>query len=107
MANGNGGEVDERMKKEMEKTNILTIANGITTLRILGSIALLVIDRTSAAFMIVYTLTGVTDALDGWIARKTARRGNSEPRWTALRICCSMRSCSSSFFLCYGRVCRR
>lgn len=72
MANGNGGEVDERMKKEMEKTNILTIANGITTLRILGSIALLVIDRTSAAFMIVYTLT---DALDGWIARKTGTAG--------------------------------
>ena len=75
MANGNGGEVDERMKKEMEKTNILTIANGITTLRILGSIALFFIDRTSAAFMIVYTLTGVTDALDGWIARKTGTAG--------------------------------
>lgn len=75
MANGNGGEVGESMTKETEKTKILTVANGITTLRILGLIALFLIDRTSAAFMIVYTLTGVTDVLDGWIARKTGTAG--------------------------------
>ena len=63
------------MTKETEKTKILTVANGITTLRILGLIALILIDRTSAAFMIVYTLTGAAVELDGWIGRETGTAG--------------------------------
>lgn len=64
-----------KTNKETEENKILTVANGITTLRILGSIALFFIDRTLAAFTIVYTLTGVTDVLDGWVARKTGTAG--------------------------------
>ena len=46
-------------------------ANMITTLRICGAIAMAFLRPLSAAFLIVYTLTGITDVLDGWVARKT------------------------------------
>lgn len=49
----------------------VTVANGITGLRILGTLALSALKPLSPAFFGVYTLTGVTDALDGWVARKT------------------------------------
>lgn len=49
----------------------VTAANCITGLRILGTLALSGLTPLSPAFFGVYTLTGVTDALDGWVARKT------------------------------------
>lgn len=49
----------------------LPLANGITGLRMLGTLALAVTPLLSPGFYGVYTLTGVTDALDGWVARKT------------------------------------
>jgi len=49
----------------------LTLPNCITSLRILGTGALLLIEPLSAAFFVIYTLTGVTDVLDGYVARKT------------------------------------
>lgn len=64
-----------KTRKEIKDKNILTVANGITALRIIGSIALFFIDRTLTIFIVIYTLTGVTDALDGWIARKTGTAG--------------------------------
>lgn len=47
------------------------MANWITGLRILGTMVLLALAPLSPAFYGVYTLTGVTDVLDGWVARKT------------------------------------
>ena len=47
------------------------IADIITGLRICGTIALLFIVPLSLEFYIVYTLTGLTDVLDGWAARKS------------------------------------
>lgn len=46
-------------------------ANKITSLRILGSAVLVFLKIPSAVFYIIYTLTGITDALDGYVARKT------------------------------------
>lgn len=49
------------------KTNI---PNCITLLRMMGTVWLLHVPPLSAVFFVVYTLTGFTDALDGWAARK-------------------------------------
>lgn len=49
----------------------LTLPNCITSLRIIGTLVLLLIEPLSAAFFVIYSLTGVTDVLDGYVARKT------------------------------------
>ncbi|MGM9615133.1 MAG: CDP-alcohol phosphatidyltransferase family protein [Oscillospiraceae bacterium] len=46
-------------------------ADILTAVRMAGSLALLFLRPLSAAFFCVYTLAGLTDVLDGWIARKT------------------------------------
>ena len=47
------------------------IADIITGLRICGAVTLLFLVPLSPVFYIVYTLTGLTDVLDGWAARKS------------------------------------
>ena len=47
------------------------MANWITSLRILCSIALLFCTACSPTFYVLYIAAGVTDMLDGWTARKT------------------------------------
>lgn len=49
----------------------LTLPNFITSLRIIGTLTLLVIEPLSALFFAVYTMTGITDVLDGFVARLT------------------------------------
>lgn len=49
----------------------LTVPNLITTLRILGTIALLIPEPFTVPFFVIYTLCGITDILDGTIARLT------------------------------------
>ena len=46
-------------------------ADSVTSLRIAASLFLLFPPLGSAGFLAVYALTGLTDALDGWLARKT------------------------------------
>ena len=46
-------------------------ANFITSLRIAGTVILLFLKPLSTPFYITYTLTGITDVLDGFVARKT------------------------------------
>ena len=48
-----------------------TLPNCITSVRILGTIVMIFTAPLSLAFFIVYTLCGLSDALDGWVARKT------------------------------------
>ena len=48
-----------------------SLADSMTALRILASGCLLVLPMGSLWFLAVYTLAGLTDALDGWVARKT------------------------------------
>ena len=45
------------------------IPNCITILRIIGTLALLLIEPHAPAFLIVYTFCGATDVLDGMLAR--------------------------------------
>lgn len=50
----------------------INIPNFITSLRLVGTICLLFMTPLSPAFFIVYSITGITDALDGFIARRTS-----------------------------------
>ena len=47
------------------------MANIITCIRILCSIALLFCPALSVAFYALYITAGVSDMADGWVARKT------------------------------------
>ncbi len=53
------------MKKLFSLPNLLTLT------RIAGSVALLFIEPLSTAFYVVYTVSGISDALDGYVARLT------------------------------------
>lgn len=61
------------MKNKNSNNNpkIFTVPNLLTMARIIGSAVLLMVEPFTAAFYIIYTLTGITDVLDGYIARKT------------------------------------
>lgn len=56
---------------KMKNKHNLNLADIITLFRIVGTFSLIAIKPLSALFFLVYTMTGVTDVLDGWIARKT------------------------------------
>lgn len=53
------------MKKEY-----ITIPNFITSLRLLGAIIILFLQPFTLSFYIIYGLSGFTDAIDGFVARK-------------------------------------
>ena len=55
-------------KYEAHKWNT---ADTVTSARIILSLFLAILPVLSPGFLAVYTLTGLTDVLDGWIARKT------------------------------------
>lgn len=48
------------------------IANCISIVRIFFSLGLILVKPLSTAFLIIYIICGITDALDGYIARKTS-----------------------------------
>ena len=52
------------------------MANSITLLRIILSFGLLFIRPYGTIFFIIYTVCGLTDILDGYIARKTKTESN-------------------------------
>ena len=51
--------------------SILTIPNLLTMLRIVGAVSMLFIKKYTVLFYIVFTLCGISDLLDGFIARRT------------------------------------
>jgi CDP-diacylglycerol--glycerol-3-phosphate 3-phosphatidyltransferase len=56
---------------ELNITNkIIQLPNIITLLRIAGSLGLLLCDVTGVVFWIIYGLCGLSDIVDGWLARK-------------------------------------
>ncbi|MDD6466651.1 MAG: CDP-alcohol phosphatidyltransferase family protein [Erysipelotrichaceae bacterium] len=59
------------MEKNRMQAHKWNIADTITSIRIGASVLLLLFPLHSIAFFVAYTLTGITDVLDGWIARKT------------------------------------
>ena len=61
---------------EKHNRHRLNAADIITLLRIAGTILLLALQPLSTGFFLIYALTGLTDVLDGWIARKTKTAGD-------------------------------
>ena len=59
------------MKHSKNQVHKRNTADSITAARMALSLILLVPSLRSAGFLAVYTLAGLTDALDGWLARKT------------------------------------
>ena len=49
---------------------MIQLPNIITLLRIAGSLGLLLCDVTGVAYWIIYGLCGISDIVDGWLARK-------------------------------------
>lgn len=64
------------MKKILICNHKLNTADVITMFRIAGTILLAFLRPLSAGFLSVYTLTGLTDVLDGWVARRTKTAGD-------------------------------
>ena len=58
-----------RITKDIFGTSAV-VANSITVSRMLFSLALLVLPSRSLPFVVLYLLCGLTDVLDGFIARK-------------------------------------
>lgn len=55
----------------MNKRHKWNTADTVTSMRIVFSFVLLMLPVTSPEFILIYTLIGLTDVLDGWLARKT------------------------------------
>lgn len=59
------------MKRDVTEAHKWNTADTMTSVRIVASLFLLFLSPKSSGFFVVYTLAGVTDVLDGWLARKT------------------------------------
>ena len=55
---------------DLKRKDVLNVANAVTSLRLFGAIAMIFIAPLSAAFYAVYTICGLSDGIDGTIARK-------------------------------------
>ena len=55
----------------MNKRHKWNTADTVTSTRIVFSFVLLMLPVSSTEFILIYTLIGMTDVLDGWLARKT------------------------------------
>lgn len=49
------------------------VADTITTMRMAATVFLFFLPLTSTLFVVIYTFAGITDVLDGWIARKSGK----------------------------------
>ena len=59
------------MKEKKQFRIVSIIPNCITSLRIVGTASLLFIDPLTELFYIIYTLSGLSDLADGFVARAT------------------------------------
>ena len=72
------------------------IPNIITVLRILGAVSLLFCDTAGAAFWIIYGLCGVSDMVDGFLARRLHTESRTGTVLDSLAdiclvVCCAIR----------------
>lgn len=63
--------INTRQGKNQSRKRLGWIANALTASRILLSFLLPFLAPVQTAFLLVYAFCGVTDALDGFVARKT------------------------------------
>lgn len=55
---------------DLKKKDIFNLANTVTSLRLFGAVAVIFLEPLSTAFYVVYTICGLSDGIDGTIARK-------------------------------------
>lgn len=55
---------------------ILNVANIVTSFRLIGAIIIIFLEPLTMGFFIVYTICGITDGIDGTIARKCGTDGS-------------------------------
>ena len=58
------------MKNRNTIKDMINPANILTSFRIVGAAAIVFIKPLTVPFFVIYTLAGVTDAIDGFVARK-------------------------------------
>ena len=63
--------VKEAMNESVKESHKWNTADTMTIIRMSASVVLIFLSPLTSLFFAVYTLAGVTDVLDGWIARKT------------------------------------
>lgn len=61
----------QAVKRDIIETHKWNTADTMTSIRIISSLFLVFLTPKFFGFFVVYTFIGLTDALDGWIARKT------------------------------------
>ena len=54
----------------MIKKEYITVPNAITFSRLVGAILLIFLKPLDLGFFIIYTIAGISDAIDGYVARK-------------------------------------
>ncbi len=59
------------MVKAKVMKKILNLPNCITGIRLVGAVALFFVEPLAIPFYIIYTLCGISDAIDGMVARAT------------------------------------
>ena len=67
------GEGMRSMHQEFKKTHKWNLADTVTAVRMAASFILLFYPMKSIWFLVIYTFAGLTDVLDGWLARKSGR----------------------------------
>lgn len=70
------------------------IPNIITLLRMAGSFGLLFSDVTSGVFWIIYSLCGISDIADGWLARKLHAESKTSAVLDSLADICFVACCA-------------
>ena len=61
------------MHQEFKKTHKWNLADTVTAARMAAAFILLFYPMESIWFLVIYTFAGLTDVLDGWLARKSGR----------------------------------
>ena len=61
------------MYQEFKKRHKWNVADTVTSMRMAAALFLLFLSLKSIWFPVIYTLAGLTDVLDGWLARKYGR----------------------------------
>lgn len=63
--------MNESVNESVKESHKWNMADTMTIIRMSASVVLIFLSPLTSLFFAVYTLAGVTDVLDGWIARKT------------------------------------
>ena len=74
------------------------IPNIISALRILGAASLLFFDLSAAAFWVIYGLCGISDMLDGYLARKLHAESKTGALLDSVADICFVACCAIRLF---------